>query len=205
MNLRLQNEALAVGRRAPYSIPIFLFLFLTLPSFFPPFCFSGGTDCTVLSKDRFVVGFRWEKNGIKMRKSFCHCWFVFPDGSYLQCSFIMWLHMWALRLVHSGVWGSCNSPDTGDDPTSHVSQTQKVLPSQSLEGALVSQLFFLPPKTSYTDFIGDVYGSREQSFGAELILAETHHVVCEVLLTKGTECARDKLVIISEICLLTII
>lgn len=35
VNLGLQNEALAGGRRALCSIHIFLFLFLTLPSFFP--------------------------------------------------------------------------------------------------------------------------------------------------------------------------
>lgn len=47
-------------------------------------------------------------------------------------------HTQTLRLVHSGVWGSWNSPDTGGGPTSHVTQTQKVLPPQSLESVLVS-------------------------------------------------------------------
>lgn len=82
VNLALQNEVLAGGRRAPCSTPFFLFLFLTLTPATSPF---------VLLVELFAQYYQENIGGLiqigkKMGRSFCRCWFVFPDGSSLWCS-----------------------------------------------------------------------------------------------------------------------
>lgn len=181
MNLGLLNEALAGGRRAPCSTPIFLFLFLTLCS---------ASSSFVLLLELFAqyhgkTGWWFDSGGKKWEKVSATVGLCYQMDLISSVVYHVATHTWTLRLVEV------------ESRAAEILLTLEMIPGatlprqksccQELEGVLVSSPFFLPPKTNYTAFIGDVYDSREQSFGEELILTEAHHVVCETLLAKGRE------------------